>query len=85
MIAPDPTVAFVTDRSGVQRDLLARRGERPGDLETALLTEVEAQLTRWTQPFRMVGTESRAGHAITDGTEVTLLEEATLARHLRTT
>jgi hypothetical protein len=95
MIGSGLTVALVTERagvqrvlvvgrSGVQRDLLARRGERPGDLETTLLAEVEAQLAGRTQALRMIGTERRTGHAITHRAELTLLEEATLTRHLRT-
>ncbi len=72
-----------TIASGVERDLLGRRGKRPGDLEAALLAEVEAQLTRRTQAIRVVGPERRAGGAVADRAEVMAAEEAALTRDFR--
>ena len=48
--------------SRVKRDLLVGRGERPGDLEAALLAEDEAQLAGGTQAVRM-GRPERARRA----------------------
>jgi hypothetical protein len=47
--------------SGVQRDLLAGRRERPRHLQAALLTKDEVQLAGGPQTVRMCGAESRAG------------------------
>ena len=50
-----------TLHAGVQSDLLAGRGEGPGDLHTTLLPEHELKLTGRPQTFGMVGSVGRAG------------------------
>ena len=46
---------------GVQRDLLAGRGERPRDLQAALLAKHELQLAGRPQTLGMVGPVGGAG------------------------
>lgn len=54
-------------RSGVQRDLLVGRRERPSDLHAAFLTKHEAHLLRRAEPLGMVGAIRRAGAAVRYG------------------
>ncbi len=65
-------------------ELFARRRKRPGNLEPAFLTEVEAHLTRRPQPLRPVWPERRARAALSHRAEHVLLEEAAIARNLPT-
>ncbi len=65
--------------SGMESDLLARRGERPSHVPPALLAEREPQLAWWPQPVRMVRTEGRARALLADRAELVLMKEAALA------
>jgi hypothetical protein len=63
----------------VQRDLLAGRGERPGDLEPALLAKHEPHLARGSQPVGVLWAKRRAGSRLGDRAEKIFTEEATVA------
>ena len=65
--------------SGVQRDLLVGRGERPCDLQPPLLAEHEPKLARRPEPLWVSGAECRARAALGDRTEAVLMKEAILA------
>jgi hypothetical protein len=67
----------------VQRDLLARRRECPGDLQPALLAEDEAQLAGGPQAVRVGRAKGGAWTCLRHGTEKVGSEEAVLAAHLR--
>jgi hypothetical protein len=69
--------------SRVQRDLLARRGECPRDLQPALLAEDEAQLARRPQAVGMGWSEGAAGTRLRYRTEEILVKEAVLAARFR--
>jgi hypothetical protein len=70
-------------RSGVERYLLARRGECPRHLHAPLLAEHEPELTGRPQAIRMRRTEGRTGHTGIDRAEKILMEEAVFAACFR--
>ncbi len=69
--------------SGVQRDLLAGRGKRPGDLLAALLAKHEAQLAGRPQSLGPGRAEGRAGTGVRDRAQQVLMKEAVFALGLR--
>ena len=79
----DPAGPSAPAGSGVQRDLLVGRGERPGDLQAPLLAEDEAQLARGTQAVRMRRAEGGAGPGVGHRAQKILTKEAVLAARLR--
>ncbi len=66
----------------VQRYLLGRRGERPGDLQRSLLPEDESQLARRPQAVRVGGAESGTGICPSERTQVVLMKETVLTARL---
>ena len=74
---------MIPARSGVKRDLLAGRGERPCDLQAPLLAEVEAHLAGGTQAFRTIRAEGRTWPCLCDRAQHVLVKEAALTRDLR--
>jgi hypothetical protein len=77
---PGPTrAADGSQRSGVQRDLLAGRRKRPRDLQPSLLPEHEAKLARRAESVGMRRAESRACLGPSDRAEEILMKEAVFA------
>src|SRR6185437_10600142 len=68
-----------TLHAGVQRDLLAGRGERPRHLQAPLLAKHELQLAGRPQTLGVIGAVRRAGTRARYGTEQIPTEEAVLA------
>ena len=68
-----------TLHAGVQRDLLAGRGERPRHLQAALLAKHELQLARRSQALGMIGAIRGAGARARHRAKQVLAEEAVLA------
>lgn len=63
----------------VQRDLLARSGKRPGDLERSLLAKDEPELAGRFETLGTGGAEARARFAIAYRAQKILMEEAVIA------
>ena len=68
-----------TLHAGVQRDLLAGRGERPRHLQAPLGAKHELELAGRPQPLGMIGAIGRAGTRARHCAEQVLAEEAVLA------
>src|SRR5262245_62954647 len=66
----------------MQRRLFLCAREGPGGLRPTLLTEREAQLARWAQAVRVVGSERRSLLVEVEGGEQVAAEVAVVARHL---
>ena len=67
---------------GVERDLLARRRERPSDLHPPLLAEHKTHLAGRAKAVGMVGPIGGTRTRLADRAQQVLMKEAILAAHL---